>query len=555
MISKLNNKKKINIDFKKILIYVALTVLASFPYLNKQTIFSWDLCYHLNRINEIALNLQEGQFPVLIHSHLMENLGYANSIFYPELFLYIPAILKIFGMGSLLSYKIFLMIITFFTFLFMDLTAKKIFKNIKISYLASILYTFSLYRLMDIYVRGALGEVLAIAFFPLLLYGLYDIIFEEGKKWWVLVLGLFGIANSHILSLAFAAFLIIFICVCNIKTILKNATILKKLIKTGIISILICSSVILPILEQYKSVRLKVQSNNSGFNLSEQASTLTSALENDIRFGSSVDGNTIKSAESMSTCVGIMLLLLPGLLLFNKNKEKEKNYKYLLQILALGIVSFILATKIFPWSKFEWMATIQFPWRFNMITALALSLVSSYSVYNFFENKRDSIMILIIGILVMSCCLLQKIDINPLNYNYDQLINYTPIGNGEYLPESINLAVDNSKVVNLENNKNIDFKREKCGLEFNTSESKTYELPLIYYKGYKAYLIDNENKKHKIPVTLDEGRGLAMVNNTTEKQGVIKVKYEMTNVQKISYLVTILSFVVIILENKIKRRK
>ena len=91
------------------------------------------------------------------------------------------------------------------------------------------------------------------------------------------------------------------------------------------------------------------------------------------------------------------------------------------------------------------MSTIQFPWRFNMITALVLSLVSSYAVYNFFENKRDSIMILIIGILVMSCCLLQNIDINPLNYNYEQLINYTPVGNGEYLPESLNLAVDNNK--------------------------------------------------------------------------------------------------------------
>ena len=30
--------------------------------------------------------------------------------------------------------------------------------------------------------EGALGEVLAITFFPLLLYGLYDIIFEQGKK-------------------------------------------------------------------------------------------------------------------------------------------------------------------------------------------------------------------------------------------------------------------------------------------------------------------------------------------------------------------------------------
>ncbi len=54
---------------------------------------------------------------------------------------------------------------------------------------------------------------------------------------------------------------------------------------------------ILPILEQYKSIKLKVQSSNSGFNLSEQATTLTSALENDIRFGSSVDGNTVKKKQ------------------------------------------------------------------------------------------------------------------------------------------------------------------------------------------------------------------------------------------------------------------
>ena len=80
------------VNYKKILIYIALTILAISPYLNRQTIFSWDLCYHLNRINEIASNLQEGQFPVTIHSHLMGNLGYANSIFYPELFLYLSLI-------------------------------------------------------------------------------------------------------------------------------------------------------------------------------------------------------------------------------------------------------------------------------------------------------------------------------------------------------------------------------------------------------------------------------------------------------------------------------
>ena len=37
----------------------------------------------------------------------------------------------------------------------------------------------------------------------------------------------------------------------------------------------------------------------------------------------------------MSTCVGIILLILPGLLLFNKSKEK--NNKYVLQMLGLEL--------------------------------------------------------------------------------------------------------------------------------------------------------------------------------------------------------------------------
>ena len=56
-------------------------------------------------------------------------------------------------------------------FLSMYYSSILIFKKKQIAWLSALLYTFSLYRLTDIYVRGALGEILALVFFPLIISG------------------------------------------------------------------------------------------------------------------------------------------------------------------------------------------------------------------------------------------------------------------------------------------------------------------------------------------------------------------------------------------------
>ena len=149
------------------IIVFAISIFACQSYLNNMLIYTHDLGYHLNRIREISKNLDLKIFPSLIHSGLLKNLGYANSIFYPEIFLYIPAIImSVLGLHVLTAYKLFLIIITFFTFISMYISSKGIFKKKGIAWLASILYVFSLYRLTDIYVRGALGEILSFIFVP-----------------------------------------------------------------------------------------------------------------------------------------------------------------------------------------------------------------------------------------------------------------------------------------------------------------------------------------------------------------------------------------------------
>ena len=66
--------------------------------------------------------------------------------------------------------------------------------------ISGLFYTYAPYHAIDVYVRGAVGEFWAMAFLPLVFYGLYKL-FRE--KWWgviVAALGFGGVILSHNLT-------------------------------------------------------------------------------------------------------------------------------------------------------------------------------------------------------------------------------------------------------------------------------------------------------------------------------------------------------------------
>ena len=200
----------------KVLIFLVLAILISIPYINSKTIFAHDISYHLNRIVSIKEELELGNFPVVMHSNLNDGFGYANPLFYPELFLYLPAVICMLGANVFVSYKIFIFFVNLVTILITYYSANIVFKNKKITWITVLLYTVAFYRVSDIYIRGAIGEVLALTFFPLIISGLYEIIYGENKKWWIICFGLFGVINSHMLTFAMCILFIIIICLFNI---------------------------------------------------------------------------------------------------------------------------------------------------------------------------------------------------------------------------------------------------------------------------------------------------------------------------------------------------
>ena len=155
----------------------------------------------------------------------MEGFGYCNALFYPELFLYIPAILYNYISISA-AYNIYNMIINIITYLFMYYATYYIFKNKISAVVSAVFFTLFNYRLYDIYELSRIGEYTALAFYPLAIAGLYNIFFDDKKKWWLLTTSILGALFSHIISFYYLIILIIFLSIiCITIKIIKNKNI------------------------------------------------------------------------------------------------------------------------------------------------------------------------------------------------------------------------------------------------------------------------------------------------------------------------------------------
>lgn len=87
--------------------------------------------------------------------------------------MYFPALLRLLGASPVAAYHIFVFSINGMTAWIMYVCAKGMARSRYAGLLASVLYTLSTWRAVNLYHRAAVGEALAMLFFPLLLYGLY----------------------------------------------------------------------------------------------------------------------------------------------------------------------------------------------------------------------------------------------------------------------------------------------------------------------------------------------------------------------------------------------
>lgn len=144
----------------QILLYALLLIFISIPlfsgYLYRIS-GGHDINFHLMRIEGLAEGLRMGQFPVKIQPAWYEGYGYGCSVFYGDIFLYVPALMRLFGVPLQWAYKFYVLMTQAGTIAISAYSFGRIFKDKKIAFVGTVLYALAIYRLMNIFCARCSG--------------------------------------------------------------------------------------------------------------------------------------------------------------------------------------------------------------------------------------------------------------------------------------------------------------------------------------------------------------------------------------------------------------
>lgn len=504
--------KKISI----LVFIVILTVISSLDFFRNGIIFGHDMAFHLYRIESLADNLKIGEM-LPVYFNQLNGFGYGEGLFYPDIFLYFPAFFCSLGIDILSSTKIFLILVNFLSIISFYICIKKITKSQCATVIGTLLYSLSLYRFVDLFLRSAIAEYLSLLFLPLVVLGIYEIFYDNPKEGYYLTIGLCGILYSHVISFYLTCFFLIIIILLNIR-LLKDKKRRFSLMINLILSLLITSGFWLPFLEQYLFYDFSFYYSSPVY---ENVIPVV-ALFMDFPINGLFD---VWLPSGIGCCYYIVLYIY-----FRYNRI---NNNFLILMFVLGLLALLFTCCIPLWKNglfYKLFSIIQFPWRFYMFATIFL-IIGTLIFLKYYKNLKlirlvviYSIVIFMINMLLLNC----------------KLHMYTPIGyevsNGEYLPKGFDI----DKIYDYQN-KDIDYYRdnEKTFVSIKNSVDSV-ELPLIYYKGYSACDSD------KCYDTYKTENGLVGVNidkNTTN----LEVSYTGTKLYKVSKLISIFGIILFII--------
>lgn len=364
----------------ELVILAFVVLIASIPVLKDNLNSGHDSSFHIDRLLNMLNALRSGQFPARLGAYMQNQYGAVTSIYYPELFLYIPAAMMLAGASLNFSMHVFFIAITLATALIMRYSAGRLFKSANAGMLASILYTLSAYRLTDMYTRFSVGESLAMAFVPLFVLALYEVVFGDKRRWRLLALSGMAIFQSHLITAVLCGLAAVAVCVVFIVRIVRERR-LVPLLLSAVCALGLCLYALLPL---YTSSR-------SGVSTAMMPRWVTGHLIAPAQLFLSMDAVSTApsdgSLKSFSMVIGLPLLISAAVALYAvvTREKRDRRDALALMLLAVGSVFALMTTTLFPWIRFEdlvgsWVSYIQFPWRLLMMTTLCFALAGGYGL-------------------------------------------------------------------------------------------------------------------------------------------------------------------------------
>lgn len=535
-----------------ILFCLCVALLFCYPYLCRDFLgIEHDTFFHLSRIDGLATAIKEGDFFPAIYPYKNMGFGYASPLFYCEFFLYVPAMLHLAGMSLASSYKILIFLITFLfacnTLSFLKCCTKGRWAV----YAVTLACVFSSYRITNIYVRGALGESIALSFLPMVVQGCYEVLVKPKKHGWIrLSAGLTFLILSHNLSFVLGMICLVLFCIFYYRNLTKS--VLAALFKALLCAFLFTAWFTLPMLEQLASQDFYLDYYASSSDLAAYALPLWKYVANTTIFGYA--NNSLPKDQQMIVNIGYFLEFVPLAWPFVQKKKSSFGKC----CFGLGIFFLLFPSQLIPWDALTFLRVFQFPWRFMNISLVLLGVPCVEVLERMVFKKQKpwfavlaSVLLIAEGIWHLYPATKRTFGITG-NTTWADLLNgelcdpcysatYVRIecAGGDYLPiTSPDYRTYSTAIQSNGTDLDISYKKNGTSLFFTLDEASAntaMSLPLTYYKGYRVYRITEEGYT-AVKTSEDEH---AMVCFESAGSGDYVCVYEHTPLQTGSALLSI----------------
>ena len=392
-------------------------LLASAPALKDTVCFGHDTTFHLMRLCNLADGLAHGQLPARIGGYSYNGYGAITSVFYPDLFLYIPALMMNLGASLQYAVNVFFIAVNAASAAAMYAAAKRIFCDEDTALCASILYTLSIYRITDMFSRYAFGEMTAMVFLPLFILGLWEVVFGEKRSWMTLALSAWAIFMSHMLSTLICACTAVGVGVLFIVKIVREGR-LVPILKACAAAGLLCAFYLVPfVMYSMQGIGAQELAKDPALYAISPAQLLL------LGSGEMPIDPLDWSLSSFSIEIGFPLLLGTVVLLYYvvTVEKKEKDRQMALLLCAAGLAFALMSTTLFPWGHVQLITRglsdyLQFPWRMLMMTAVLLSLAAAWGYMRFSGKNKEKMIVFVLTLCAMAA--LPTISTETRNNNY-----------------------------------------------------------------------------------------------------------------------------------------
>lgn len=544
-----------------------------------------DLQVHLARIEGIVYDLKGGVFPSYIPRLWVHGYGYPINVFYCGWFLYIPALLRLCGMPVLCAYKVYLMLAQALLVGLSYYSFKRIFDCRTTALMITFLYATAAYRFTDVYFRAALGEYTAMAFFPLVVWGIYEIydahhthkvqtindlsqehthtktVHQHLFSLSPLALGMTGILLSHILSFFMTVILLILFCIIMWRITCKKETLFALMLAAGK-TILLSAGFLIPFCHYMFGLRTFLQTYPATQMRSDGVDYVR-----DVAYGPGPALTILFLAALVYAIKLVRIKSTKQTVSFNK-----VSIRFFVITLTFAVLTLLLAEKHFPWDKLalrvplmHYFTIVQFPWRWVAFAALFLSILAGI-LLTVVTQKASKRLLSYVRLVAIMGCLISALTYGLFSYraaSYPEKVyfssvndvNMDMVSNAEYMLAETNIhTLDQSYItdgidaftVKADTPQEIVLSVSATDTTHQNEDPPFIELPIFAYPGYAATTQDGQ------PLTICTGTNnrirLSLPNGYSSE---VHVFFKPPFAWTIGNIISLLAFLLIVISAKI----